>query len=940
MLNMELLIILGIFFASFWLIRKNFKLSIYVLLTLSVFLHKELFSFFRWDLLPIRAFAFALLSVVIFELTSALFHRGKFRAILFSYFRSPPIVTLLVLWVINTLSLVNSANLKASILLLGFFTTSIVLFASLVRYFSDKEHKVLPFIKFYIFIAFALTVFGYIQILVYTTTGKIYGALWNIPGNIARVGSTFWDVNHYGALLAALLPIAAVLFLTERGFSRKAFYFVISVSMVVSLFLTNSRTAWILDTVALLSFLILLLLKRFGQKGILYLLIPLLIAGGGMGFEYSKKSSPFRAQIKQYFHYRLDSFSSHIMLLRGTFEIFQEYPIIGGGYGSFYEHFSRTKVSTEFFGRDPAAFNTRVPAHTIWGELLSGSGALGFWTYAIFILIIISLLIYLGFTRKQPAVSLMSLAMGSVVLGWCAAGIFYSYNSEFYWVLLALFYVYGVSQLKPGEGWGDILRFYVCQKSLPAYIVGVFALLLLFSGLGGNHLIPWDEAIYAKISKNIVGAGDWLNLYWKNGLIWYEKPPLFFWLQAAIFTIAGVNSLAVRLPSAILGLLTVVLTYKFSSKMFGRITGFVSALSLMTTVHFLYYARTGMLDVAVAFFITAALYAYYLASYENKKQFWFVSGACIGLSVMTKGAVGVLPLFIIGLSEVFVIKKNKMFSYVWLLLGTLLVAAPWHFYMYKMYGQAFINNYLGYHVFDRAISAIEDKGNPWWWYLIVIKVSMRIWAVTLVAALPFAVFKSFNKERRIALVTVWFLVVLAVFSVAKSKLVWYIIPLYPAAAILNGYFFSYTLHFIYGKITEAKVVFIEYLALFLLVAFSFTYFTLNYKLVFTSDLTGSQARLMEEKELVLGDKTKVFLDRIELPLAFYYLNGPFEILDFSPTNVKRVPQVKDSERLILLTKKGRFSEQVAGYSYAPTVIKEDGDWILWYMAPRNSVVQP
>ncbi len=936
---LEPISITAIFIISFLLVRKNFNLALYLLLILSVFLHKELFSFFKWDLLPVRIFMFALLCSFAVDIALKLVSKRDREKLFNKYSKSIPVILLFGLWIVNGLSLYFSLNLKASALLFGFFTCVVALFILVFDRLHNDEDATLKYIKAYVFIAFALTLFGYFQAYLYGTSGKIIGALWNVPNNIPRIGALFWDINHYGAFLAALLPISSVLVLIEKKRSSKIAYLIISLSLLAGVLLTNSRSAWIMLFVSFLIFMLALLYRRFGKKGILLLFISLAVLSATVAVAYSQKNGLFRFYVKQYFHYRIDSFDSHVLLLRGTFEIFQKYPILGGGYGGFFEHFSKTEVGPEFFGRDPAAFTTRVPAHTIWGEVLSGSGIFGIGFFILFVGLIVGTLLYAANTSKNKNTFLMSSAMYSVLIGWLVAGIFYSYNSEFFWLIWALFFCYGTAVTKLDRTYSEVIKYFFYSNGFSKIIILGIGAILIFWSLGANHLIPWDEAIYAKIAKNMVTSGEYVSQRWHNATVWYEKPPLYMWIEAFFMAILGFTSFAVRLPSAIFGFLTLLIVYKLAIKLFNRTTAFISVLSLVTTIHFLYYSRMGMLDITATFFVTLVVYFYHLAKDRSSTSHFLCIGAAIGLAAMTKGVVGLLPFPLIFMFEIFSKRRFKISNYLLIILS--LIALPWHIEMYRRFGQPFLNTYIGYHVVDRATSAIEDKGNPVWWYLIVMKVSLRIWFITLLGAIPFAAIQLIKKDKRALPFLIWFVFVLGLFSLAKSKLVWYIIPLYPAAAILNGYFLDWVINKVLGYFSESSRTVLKFLSLYVLVLFSLTYLIINKDLVYTSDLTGSQARLMQMKETmnpkITGPDSKVYLDRVELPLALFYLNSPFGIVDFSPKSVDRVPDVSKDQPLILVTKKGRFSNQVAGYLYPPTVVAEDGDWILWYLQPRNSM---
>jgi 4-amino-4-deoxy-L-arabinose transferase-like glycosyltransferase len=943
-MSLEIILIIAIFLVSYFLILRNFEFSLYVLLGLSILLHKELFSIYQWNLMGIRVFMLALLCVGVTKTYLWFFKdvswSGRKKKLDWSrakeLFSSPYLVLLSSLWVIRGVSIIFTKNLQASLLLFGFFTTVVFLSFLMWYFLKGKSEKIFKYIKAYIFIVFGLTIFGYFQYYLYSQTGVIIGALWNVPGNVARVGATFWDVNHYGALLAGLLPILGVLILTEGPFKKKALYSAIFLSLFVTLFLTSSRTAWIIDGVAFLSFVTVLLVRKFGPRGISYIIVTLFLVSLPLIREYSIKSSPFRAKIKQYFHYRMDSFDSHFMLLTGTYQIFEEYPFLGGGYGGFFEHFSKTDIAPTYFGRDPAALNTRVPAHTIWGELMAETGIFGLLVFTALVFLVLGTLLYGALKLAKPKDYLMLSAMFSVVLGWMVAGIFYSYNSEFFWLVLNLFFLYGISVLGKNYSLKKIIPFFARHRKFPVLVIGILGFVLIFSNLGKNHLIPWDEAIYAKIAKNMVQNGEYLVQYWDPARVWYEKPPFYMWAMTASMKILGFNSWGAKLPSAVFGFSTLFLVYTFGRKLFNKTAGFISAFVLLTTVHFLYYSRLSMTDVTATFFISLALFLYYLAKEKEQLKLWIFSGVSAGFAIMTKGVVGFLPFGIIGVYELYllissqqVLTKKLFKNYGYLFGASSLIFLPWHLEMYRRFGADFISNYIGYHVLERATEAIEDKGRPFFWYLTVLKVSMRIWFVGLVASLPVVFRRVLKKDNRIIFLVIWFTFTFLFFSSATSKLVWYVMPLYPAAALIVGYFSERLLNWFMEKYSHFNSYMFKFSVLCSLVVFGLFYLFLNRNLVYVPDLSGEKSRLLKLKDEKLGVERKLYTDRVELPLIRFYTDGPFEGIDYSPKK-GRVPVVLYMEELTILGKRGRYEEAPILGEKGGKVVGEERDWMLWF----------
>ena len=930
----EIIIILLIFLLSIILIHRNLNLAIRVLLILSVLLHKEVFSIYSWDLLPVRFFVLALAGYIVVKEVILTKH-NDIKAILISYLKDPFVLILVLLWLVRGVSIIYTKNLKASLYLYSFFSTMVVMGIYFYYKFLGDTKELTKLIRFYTYIVFGICLFGFLQLFLYFKYNFIIGALWNVPGHFPRVGSTFWDVNHFGALLASLLPILGVFILIDKGIKQKALNTVILITLTGFLFITSSRTSWITALVSFLAFTSLLLIRKFKARGLSYLLGVIILILIPLVREYSIKSSPFRAYVKDNFHYRLDSFASHIMLLKGSYQIFEKYPILGGGYGSFFEHFRITKIAADFFSRDPAALNTRVPAHTIWGEALSETGMTGFLLTLIFSIFLLSIPFFGALNSSDRRDYLPLMAIFSTYLGLFVAGIFYSYNSEFYWLILFIYFIYSLSVIKEKYNYADILEYYVKATKLHLLFIILVCSLLIFVNLGVNHLVPWDEAIYAKIAKNMLLSKDFLNMYWKSGIVWYEKPPFYLWAVTFFMKTIGANAWAARLPSAISGLFTVVFVYIFAKRYFSKITAFLSAFALVMGVHFLYYSRAAMIDVMATLFISSSLFLYYYIK-NSKNYYWnFLPGVLAGCAVMTKGVVGILPVFIIIIYEIYLIIINKKINYKEILgiliyfIGLTLVATPWHLFMYQKYGRLFFDQYILYHVVSRAATAIEDKGKPIYWYFIVMKVSMRIWFIPLIIGFPYFVYKTFKKDTKYAFLTIWVTVILVIFSIAKSKLVWYIIPIYPALCIISGHFIYLFYNFLSSRFKILTKLNIKFLLYSLLVIFSFAYLFFYRKLIFTSDLTGDAAELLIEKDSVLGTDDLIYVDRVEVPIILFYSESPYKVIDFDPSK-GRVPLMFYDKRIIILGKAGRFTENIPIYNKPPQIIDRRGDYILWY----------
>ena len=144
----------------------------------------------------------------------------------------------------------------------------------------------------------------------------------------------------------------------------------------------------------------------------------------------------------------------------------------------------------------------------------------------------------------------------------------------------------------------------------------LLAAILYLPGLGRPALWEPDEGRYAEIAREMVVTGDYVTPR-DDFELYFEKPPLVYWANAASIKIFGVNEFAVRLPAALFSIGQVVVTAALAEVMFGATAGFFAALALALSPLFFGFARFATLDPALAFFLTAALGAFYIAARDG-----------------------------------------------------------------------------------------------------------------------------------------------------------------------------------------------------------------------------------------------------------------------------------------------------------------------------------
>ena len=232
------------------------------------------------------------------------------------------------------------------------------------------------------------------------------------------------------------------------------------------------------------------------------------------------------------------------------------------------------------------------------------------------------------------------------------------------------------------------------MKNKNAFLIFVFALLLygLFSDI--IPLVDPDEPVYGETAKEMLLTGDWLSprIY---GEYWYDKPPLFYWLDAVSFSVFGVSTFAARFPSAIIGACTASYLYLFTRKLIGEKPALTGAFICATSLEIIVLARSAVTDTALVFALTVALISFL------RKEYIPAYMAC-GFAFLTKGPIGFgFPALIVALwmmiTKSFTLKNIMALKWYWGIPLACLISFPWFIYMAMHHGPVFMDNFFGYH---------------------------------------------------------------------------------------------------------------------------------------------------------------------------------------------------------------------------------------------------
>lgn len=316
---------------------------------------------------------------------------------------------------------------------------------------------------------------------------------------------------------------------------------------------------------------------------------------------------------------------------------------------------------------------------------------------------------------------------------------------------------------------------------------GAFALVVFvyFVRLGAGTLWDNSEPTYGEIVKEMFRTGDWLSLHF-NYQPWFVHPPLWFWTAALAARIFGLDEFALRLPSAVFGVLAALAVYRAGVRLYGEAAGLIAAVAYATCLETIVISRLAILDAMLACFMTVAtLWGYFAVRDEDARAFW-IAVVAAAAGVLVKGPVAVvLPLASLLVWVAWCRRWQRLAGLPWLAgsLAFLALAGWWFVAVTIKDGGAFLDAYFGASTFGRYLHPFENQPGPFWYYVPVLLLGFFPYVAFLPKAIKEAWLARADDERFIFAAAI---VPFVFFSLAQTKLPNYILISLPACALLVG----------------------------------------------------------------------------------------------------------------------------------------------------------
>jgi len=317
------------------------------------------------------------------------------------------------------------------------------------------------------------------------------------------------------------------------------------------------------------------------------------------------------------------------------------------------------------------------------------------------------------------------------------------------------------------------------NKKYYPYIILVSATIFFLPFLGAVHLFDWDEINFAESAREMLVTGNFSRVQIDFHPFW-EKPPLFFWMQALSMKAFGINEFAARFPNAVIGILTLLLFYFLGKRLFDEKFGFIWALTYLGSFLPHIYFKSGIIDPFFNFFIFLSIYFLSESIYnkDDRKSLYsaLFAGISIGLATLTKGPVGLLitSITVFIFWAVMKFKKiSKTRNVLIFAVSCFIISSLWFGLEMVNNGFWFIREFIKYQA-DLFLKPVAGHSGPLYYHFLIVFLGCFPMSVL---ALPVLFRRNQEDTGKGSFFLKWmiilFWVVMILFTIVKTKIVHY-----------------------------------------------------------------------------------------------------------------------------------------------------------------------
>jgi 4-amino-4-deoxy-L-arabinose transferase-like glycosyltransferase len=324
-------------------------------------------------------------------------------------------------------------------------------------------------------------------------------------------------------------------------------------------------------------------------------------------------------------------------------------------------------------------------------------------------------------------------------------------------------------------------------------VLAAIASATLLFRLGSLPLIGADEPRYARIAQEMSAAHNWVTPT-LEGRPWLEKPPLYYWVTIPMVRLLGPTEAAARLGSALLAFVASLAIFALGRVFWGHAAGLASAAVLLTSIGFVAFGRSASTDMPFTSCLTVSLALLAAVAVGRVRARWTVAAyVFLGLAVLAKGPVALVLAGAV-FAAFWCLRPSWRLATVRPWTGAMIVAAvalPWFWLAFRENGFSFIAFFVINHNLARYVSELHHHSEPFYYYAPVLLGLLFPWTGWLAALVPgrniFLRLKELpRRDPARFFLLLWVIVPVAFFSLSRSKLPGYILPVLPPLALLVG----------------------------------------------------------------------------------------------------------------------------------------------------------
>lgn len=321
---------------------------------------------------------------------------------------------------------------------------------------------------------------------------------------------------------------------------------------------------------------------------------------------------------------------------------------------------------------------------------------------------------------------------------------------------------------------------------------------LWFATLGTRHLLNPDEGRYAEIAREMLVTGDWVTPR-LNGIKYFEKPPLQYWMTAGAYRVFGETEFAARFWSGLTGFAGIVLAALAGVRLFSRAAGAMAAAITASSLLYIVIGHINTLDMSLSFFLELTVCGFLLAQHSAphsaaERNWMLVAWFGAALAFLSKGLIALVLPSLTLLVYTALTRELSAWKRLHIVKGLalfLLLTLPWLIAAARA-NPEFLRFFFLHEQFERFLVDSHDRDGPWWYFLPFLVLGTLPWT--------FVALRQFNSTWRLdgqtgglqarRFLMLWIVVVIGFFSLSRSKLPPYIVPVIPMFALVLGDVFT------------------------------------------------------------------------------------------------------------------------------------------------------